>query len=417
MKGSTSHLKVLVACYGLLRTRTLAHSSENSIYSSDVHPLMQPFTDLHQQVSSTPLHSQSRARIVSPDLDLDIDAAMGAALDDASVWAHKKHDGFDVNSRSRELGNFHSEETLRLNLASSHWQGGESFELESPIRNIRPRESYFLECSTASPAHISGSATSSHLPIGNLKSKYLKTGTTIVGVQTSTHIIIAADTRATEGTVVADTRCDKVHQLASNVWCCGAGTSADLDALTRRIRYTFLLRSKIQDSIGNGILDDEKMEEVEEENQEDQYRSQEERNINQTLGKASIASICTMIREDLYKNGGGIGANLVLGGVDAHTNEPILTAIHPHGSIDRVPYTALGSGGLAAMGVLESRYQPEISLEEAINLVQDAVHAGIKNDLGSGSQVCTKESKLAFFNIFTLNFGTYTIIYVYEIIT
>jgi hypothetical protein len=52
-----------------------------------------------------------------------------------------------------------------------------------------------------------------------------------------------------------------------------------------------------------------------------------------------------------------------------------------------LPYTALGSGGLAAMSVLESRYQPDISLEQAKQLVMDAIVAGIRNDLGSGSQV------------------------------
>lgn len=55
--------------------------------------------------------------------------------------------------------------------------------------------------------------------------------------------------------------------------------------------------------------------------------------------------------------------------------------------MDLVPYTALGSGGLAAMAILDSRYRSEISLEDAIELVKDAVAAGISNDLGSGSQI------------------------------
>ena len=119
----------------------------------------------------------------------------------------------------------------------------------------------------------------------------------------------------------------------------------------------------------------------------DHLNTEEEIDINQTFAKASISSVCFMIREELYKGGGDIGANLVLGGIDRYTNQPMLTAIHPHGSIDMVPYTALGSGSLAAMGYLESRYRTEMELEEAVTLVQDAVLAGIRNDLGSGSQV------------------------------
>jgi hypothetical protein len=118
-----------------------------------------------------------------------------------------------------------------------------------------------------------------------------------------------------------------------------------------------------------------------------QFRSEEENDINQALKDTSISSICHMIREELTKGNGQIGANLVLGGVDPYTGQPILTAIHPHGSIDVVPYTALGSGGLAAMGVLEDGFQTGMEVEEGVELVKRAVLAGIKNDLGSGSQV------------------------------
>ena len=233
--------------------------------------------------------------------------------------------------------------------------------------------------------------------------KTLKTGTTIVGIKTSNAIIIAADTRATEGTVVADKLCEKVHQLSQNVWCCGAGTSADLDALTRKIRYTVLLKRMVYDSIGNNggnplplpttsLKDGDGQGRSNNELQDDQrtggyIMNGVEEDIGHPLGQASISEICNMIRENLYKNNGQIGANLVLGGVDPYTKEPILTAIHPHGSIDVIPYTSLGSGGLAATGVLESRYRIDLTIEEGVELVKDAVRAGIENDLGSGSQI------------------------------
>ena len=52
-----------------------------------------------------------------------------------------------------------------------------------------------------------------------------------------------------------------------------------------------------------------------------------------------------------------------------------------------LPFAALGSGGLAAMAVLEEGYKDTLSLEEGKVLVQRAVFSGIRNDLGSGSQV------------------------------
>jgi 20S proteasome subunit beta 2 len=47
----------------------------------------------------------------------------------------------------------------------------------------------------------------------------------------------------------------------------------------------------------------------------------------------------------------------------------------------------MGSGSLCAMAVFESRYKENMSEEEAVDLVDDAIQAGIFNDLGSGGNV------------------------------
>lgn len=45
-------------------------------------------------------------------------------------------------------------------------------------------------------------------------------------------VILGADTRATEGPIVADKNCEKIHYMAPNIYCCGAGTAADTEAVT-----------------------------------------------------------------------------------------------------------------------------------------------------------------------------------------
>ena len=72
-------------------------------------------------------------------------------------------------------------------------------------------------------------------------------------------------------------------------------------------------------------------------------------------------------------------------GVDC--NGPHLYSIHPHGSTQRLPYTTMGSGSLAAMAIFESRFVEDMEEVDAIQLVKDAIRAGIFNDLGSGSNV------------------------------
>ena len=67
----------------------------------------------------------------------------------------------------------------------------------------------------------------------NLKQpKFTKTGTTICGVVFNGGVVVGADTRATGGDVVADKNCQKIHPLAPNMVCCGAGTAADCDKTT-----------------------------------------------------------------------------------------------------------------------------------------------------------------------------------------
>lgn len=47
--------------------------------------------------------------------------------------------------------------------------------------------------------------------------KAIKTGTTIVGITYKDGVILGADTRATEGPIVADKNCEKIHYLAKNM--------------------------------------------------------------------------------------------------------------------------------------------------------------------------------------------------------
>lgn len=44
-----------------------------------------------------------------------------------------------------------------------------------------------------------------------------KTGTTIVGIIFKDGVILGADTRATEDTIVSDKNCSKIHYLAQNM--------------------------------------------------------------------------------------------------------------------------------------------------------------------------------------------------------
>ena len=61
--------------------------------------------------------------------------------------------------------------------------------------------------------------------------------------------------------------------------------------------------------------------------------------------------------------------------------------IYPHGSTDKLPFVTMGSGSLNAMAIFESKWKKDLDQNSAVELVSEAIQAGIFNDLGSGSNV------------------------------
>ncbi|KAJ2918976.1 hypothetical protein MD484_g1458, partial [Candolleomyces efflorescens] len=179
--------------------------------------------------------------------------------------------------------------------------------------------------------------------------KATSTGTTIVGCLFKDGIVLGADTRATEGDIVADKNCEKIHYITESIRCCGAGTAADTEFTTALISSNMELHAL------------------------------------QSGRKPRVVTAMTMLKQMLFRYQGHVGAALVLGGVDA--TGPHLFTIHPHGSTDKLPYVTMGSGSLAAMAVFESGWQPNMDREQALTLVKAAIAAGIFNDLGSGSNI------------------------------
>ena len=148
---------------------------------------------------------------------------------------------------------------------------------------------------------------------------------------------------------VADKNCEKIHYIAPNVYCCGAGTAADTENITQLISSQLeLLRM-------------------------------------QSGRQSRVVGAMTQLKRRLFRYQGHISAALVLGGVDS-TGAHLYT-IYPHGSTDKLPFVTMGSGSLAAMAMMEAGYKDNMTEEEAKHLVHQAIRAGIFNDLGSGSNV------------------------------
>jgi 20S proteasome subunit beta 2 len=175
------------------------------------------------------------------------------------------------------------------------------------------------------------------------------TGTTIVGCKFDGGVVIAADTRATTGDIVADKNCEKLHRIAPRIWCAGAGTAADTEMVTQLESSNMELHSL------------------------------------STGREPRVVACLTHLKQHLFKYQGHIGAYLIVAGVDP--TGVYLFSVHAHGSTDVGYYLSLGSGSMAAMAVLESKWRTNLTKEDAMDLCAQAIEAGIFNDLGSGSNV------------------------------
>lgn len=109
---------------------------------------------------------------------------------------------------------------------------------------------------------------------------YKKTGTTIVGVKFDGGVVLGADTRATGGSIVVEKNCEKIHYIAPNIYCCGAGTAAD----TQFVNLFMSSNLELQ-RLNSG---------------------------RQTRVSAYVTSTAQL----LYKYGGNLGAHLICGGYD-----------------------------------------------------------------------------------------------------
>ncbi|WFD37053.1 proteasome endopeptidase complex [Malassezia cuniculi] len=197
---------------------------------------------------------------------------------------------------------------------------------------------------------FSAHARNAHLAAsGHVVPRATSTGTTIVGLIYSGGVVLGADTRATEGPIVADKNCEKIHYISESIRCCGAGTAADTEFVTKLISSNMQLHEL------------------------------------STSSRPRVITALTMLKQYLFKYQGHVGAALVLGGYDK--GGPQLFTVAPHGSTDKLPYVTMGSGSLAAMSVFESKWRPNMEEAEAIDLVVQAIESGIFNDLGSGSNV------------------------------
>ncbi len=175
-------------------------------------------------------------------------------------------------------------------------------------------------------------------------------GTTTVGLVCDDCVILAADSRATAGTLVASKRAQKIFEIEPHIGLTTAGAVGDTQALVSLLRAEarlYRMRSKARISV---------------------------------RGLATLtANIVHGQRYFPYL------VQLLLGGHDI--SGPSLYVVDLWGGLSEEKITSSGSGSPVAYGVLERGYRLDMSLDEGMELALASVRMAIERDAATGNVV------------------------------
>lgn len=183
-------------------------------------------------------------------------------------------------------------------------------------------------------------------------------GTTIMAIAFKDGVVLGADTRTSMGTYISSRVSRKITKIGDKVYVCRSGSAADTQAVSDILRY------RIDESLHC---------------------------YNEEL---TIENIATIAKKIIYKNS-HLLAGLIVAGVDKRGGD--IFSISLGGTIVKQKCAVAGSGSVYIVGMCDREYREDMSREEAISFVKNAIAHAIHRDNSSGGCarlfVITKEGE------------------------
>lgn len=177
------------------------------------------------------------------------------------------------------------------------------------------------------------------------------TGTTTVGIICNGGVVLATESQATMGYLVASHRAPKIHKITDHIAMTISGSVADAQQIIRIIRANVNLRRL---ELGREL----------------------------SVRAVSQLTAILLFQNRLYP----YITMLIVGGVDEEG--PHIFTLDPLGSLlEEDKFAATGSGSVIAYGVLEDGYRENMPIEEAVELAKRAVKAARRRDIASGGKI------------------------------
>lgn len=175
-------------------------------------------------------------------------------------------------------------------------------------------------------------------------------GATTVGIVCKDGIVLASDKRVSYGRLVASKKGQRVFKLTPNIGIAFAGLMSDIQALLREATaYANLFRLEK----GRPIT----------------TKAMSKLISNMLFGRRLMPLLMETI----------------VAGVDK--GKPSLFSMDPVGSLIPDSFLSAGSGAPIAIGVLESKYDKDMTIEKGIDLAITAIKSAIARDAVSGDGI------------------------------
>ncbi len=188
-----------------------------------------------------------------------------------------------------------------------------------------------------------------------MNKELLKTGTTAIGIVCKDGLVLAADRRASAGYMIADKKSRKIILVNEDIAITTAGLVSDIQLLTKVIKA--------------------------------QLKLIEIRRAKKSTVKQAANLLAGMVYANIRRMSMVPGiVGFILGGKDLSGFR--LYNLGVDGSITDVDdYAADGSGMQFALGVLESNYRKDMTLNDGIKLAVSAINTAIQRDIATGNGI------------------------------
>jgi proteasome beta subunit len=186
--------------------------------------------------------------------------------------------------------------------------------------------------------------------------KAFQTGTTTVGIIVKEGVIIATESQASAGSLVASKQAQKLFEINKYTAATIAGGVADCQYVVNQLKALSRIK-EVEESVVP----------------EPKY----------------IASIC---RNILFSGRSFFMSMMIVGGYSLKQKSGVLTGIDMLGTLyEEDNFISFGSGSPFSLGVLEADWKPNMSKEAGIELIKAAISTSRERDAGSGYkiQLCT----------------------------